>query len=117
MRRRRSAGLTYFFFPRGLVADRREEVLFDDTEDFLGDVVWDLADGALAIGALPAGCAGFLVLCVVEVAVEPVELGACWSNRFPSAGTAANKAQSAVATSRAGPRMEKGEKTGCIVSL
>jgi hypothetical protein len=94
------------------VADRRDEVLFDDTEDFLGDVVWDLA-----AGAFPAGCAGFFALCVVEVVVELLELGVCGSNRFPCAGITANKVQSAVATRRAGARMEKGEKTGCIVSL
>jgi hypothetical protein len=72
MRRRRSAGLTYFFRPRGVVAALRDDLdfFFDETED-LFEVVPRLV---VAECFLPDECAGVLGLCSVELAVpEPPE--------------------------------------------
>jgi hypothetical protein len=98
-RRRRSAGLTYFFLPRGAVAERCvvvEVFLTAEEAGFLAVVVAEEA-GFLADALLP----GFLVLWVVEVVVSD-GLVACASYRFPSAGETASRAHSTAASVRAG---------------
>jgi hypothetical protein len=73
MRRRRSAGLTYFFRPRGVVADLRDVLdFFDETEDRFDVVPFLVLDEDF----LPDGCAGFWALCAVGL-VEPEALEPC----------------------------------------
>jgi len=101
IRRRRSAGLTYFFFPLGLVADRRAFDVFEAVAFFdpglLDAVVF------------------FLWLVVDAAASVDVAFGAAM--RFPSSGTTAIKAQSTAANSRAGACVGTREATECIVSM
>ena len=114
VRRRRSAGLTYFLRPRGVVADLREaaDVFFDETECF-----FPVAECVVvAEGFLSDECAGLFALCEAEVAaVEDPEL--CWSYRFPSTGATASKAQSAAASTQTGLRVGRGERIGSIDSM
>jgi hypothetical protein len=67
MRRRRSAGLTYFLRPRGVVADLRvdADLFFDETEDLFDTI----PRFVVVEGFLTDECSGVLALCAVALAV------------------------------------------------
>ena len=100
-RRRRSAGLTYFFFPRGLVADLRA---LEDLDE-------------VAFFELAAGAVTFFFLWLGVDADALVDFAFETSTRFPSAGATAMKAHSTAASILAGRCVGTGEKTGCIASM
>jgi len=104
-RRRRSAGLTYFLFPLGFVADRRALDDFDDVVFF--DPVCALPD--------PVTFFFFVWLAVDADALVDLAFGA--ASRFPSTGVTAIRAHRAAASSRAGARIGTRERTGYIASM
>jgi RNA polymerase sigma-70 factor, ECF subfamily len=98
-RRRRSAGLTYFFLPRAFVADLRA------LEDFA------------ELAFFEAGAGPFAFFLWLVDADAPIELAFGEPKRFPSTGVTAIRAQSTVAKILAGACLETGDKTGCIASM
>lgn len=116
MRRRRSAGLTYFFLRREVVADRRDEDRCDPDAVFFVEAVCFPED---VPGFLPEDVSALLDLCFAVVESED-----CVSYRFPSIGAGTtNKTQSKTANQRDAPTgrvaasLPGGEKTGFIVSM
>jgi hypothetical protein len=99
-RRRRSAGLTYFFFPLDFVADRRA-----------------LADFAELAFFEAAGLVTFFFFWLVVDPDAFVDLAFGASLRFPSTGTTAIRAQSTAARIRAGACVGTREGAECIVSM
>jgi hypothetical protein len=112
-RRRFSAGLTYFFLPRGAVAEWcvDEVRAVEAVGFFVAVVAWPVVAAGFFVDALPD-----LGLWVVELGVSE-ELAACGSDCFPSTGLTASKTQSIAASTRAGACVEEGGKTGSIDSL
>ena len=108
-RRRRSAGLTYFFFPRGFVADLRALDDFDEVAFFFPE-----ADRVTFFFWLAAE-ADFLWL--AEEADALLDLVFSVSRRFPSTGAVAIRAQRTAASTRAGACVETRGKLGCIASM
>ena len=108
LRRRRSAGLTYFFRPRGAVADLLA-LDFDEPDFFDVVALWSVAEPA-----------GFLVevfgFWPVELVVSE-DLPAGSSSRFPSTGATANNAQNIPASSRARRCIRRRGKTELIFSM
>ncbi|MBS1803259.1 MAG: hypothetical protein JST28_07815 [Acidobacteria bacterium] len=101
-RRRLSAGLTYLFFLRGLVADLRAP------DDFALD---DFAEAAF----FEVEAATFTFFFVLVDALE--DLAFCAPMRLPSTGLIAIKAQSTAARILAGACVGKEETARCIVSM
>jgi hypothetical protein len=116
VRRRRSAGLTYFFRPRGAVAD-----LFDDAVFFLAPDEADFDDPDFVPLFPVTDPAGFLVgvfgFWLAEFAVSEEDFPAGSSSRFPSIGVTARNAQSIPASNRPHGCTRKGEKTELILSM
>ena len=110
-RRRRSDGLTYFFLPRGVVADRWVAVDVLRADDELGFLAAVAVDGFLGGTVLD-----FSGLCGVEVVLSEDPL-ACESYLFPAIGETVRRAQNTAASIRAGTFIEKGEITGLIDSM
>lgn len=116
MRRRLSAGLTYFFLRREVVADRRAADRCDPDAAFFVEAVCFPED---VPGFLPEKVSALLDLCFASVESED-----CASYRFPSIGTGTtNKTQSKAAnkrdtpTGRVAASLLEGEKTGFIDSM